>query len=158
MCGVLRRGLGNNSRVGRLGGLASRVNGLLAGLECRPPVLQEQIAAARSAGLPPAFTPGDNLEFDRVCVYRPDGTLLIKVSPPLLPARQPFPLPCLPCMLQSPSLSGEAMGAAGLRAEGQAAGKRGGEEARRREGEEARKRGSEEARLTKRAAAGVSRT
>jgi len=89
---VLRRGTGN-SRVGRLGGLASRVNGLLAGLECRPPVLDEQIAAARSAGLPPVFKAGDNLEFDRVCVYRPDGTLLIKVSPPARPTSSRPPLP-----------------------------------------------------------------
>jgi len=65
------------NRVGRLGGLASRVKGLMTGLEDRPPVLAEEISAAVARGAPPVFQTGEDLEFAGVSVFRPDGTLLI---------------------------------------------------------------------------------
>ena len=48
------------------------------GLQERPPVLENEIKAAHDSDTPPVFKTGENLEFENVCVYRPDGTLLIK--------------------------------------------------------------------------------
>jgi len=48
------------------------------GLQERPPVLENEIKAAHDLDTPPVFKTGENLEFENVCVYRPDGTLLIK--------------------------------------------------------------------------------
>lgn len=66
------------NRIGRLSGLASRLGKLVSGLEARPPVLQEQIRAAKKGEHPPAFKKGKELKFEHVSVYRPDGTLLVK--------------------------------------------------------------------------------
>eukprot|EP00931_Biecheleriopsis_adriatica_P055638 TRINITY_DN32940_c0_g1_i1.p1 TRINITY_DN32940_c0_g1~~TRINITY_DN32940_c0_g1_i1.p1 ORF type:complete len:708 (+),score=115.62 TRINITY_DN32940_c0_g1_i1:77-2125(+) len=66
------------NRIGRLSGFASRVSKLMGGLETRPPVLSEEIATAKKGPYPPAFQKGENLKFEHVSVYRPDGTLLVK--------------------------------------------------------------------------------
>jgi len=66
------------NRVGRLAGFSNRVSKLMAGLEERPPVLVEEIAAASKGSHPPRYKDGDHLEFDGVSVYKPDGTLLVK--------------------------------------------------------------------------------
>eukprot|EP00928_Gymnodinium_smaydae_P022997 TRINITY_DN19146_c0_g1_i1.p1 TRINITY_DN19146_c0_g1~~TRINITY_DN19146_c0_g1_i1.p1 ORF type:complete len:718 (-),score=160.44 TRINITY_DN19146_c0_g1_i1:7-2160(-) len=67
-----------SNRVGRLSGLASRVHRLLCGLERRPPVLEELIAAAKQGPHPPKFKKGKDLRFEHVSVYKPDGTLLVR--------------------------------------------------------------------------------
>ncbi|CAJ1384682.1 unnamed protein product [Effrenium voratum] len=66
------------NRIGRLSGFASRVRQLMHGLEVRPPVLQEEIEVAKQGSHPPVFNSGENLKFDHVSIYRPDGTLLVK--------------------------------------------------------------------------------
>mmetsp|Transcript_37347 Transcript_37347/g.72944 ORF Transcript_37347/g.72944 Transcript_37347/m.72944 type:complete len:685 (+) Transcript_37347:209-2263(+) len=62
------------NRIGRLSGFAGRVSNLMRGLERRPPVLAKEIAAAR---VPAVFKQGEDLRFQNVSVYRPDGTLLV---------------------------------------------------------------------------------
>merc|ERR1712232_958601 len=64
------------NRIGRLSGLATRVTRLMAGLEQRPPVLEAQIEAANAGPFPPTYKESDELKFENVSVYRPDGTLL----------------------------------------------------------------------------------
>ncbi|CAE8676460.1 unnamed protein product [Polarella glacialis] len=66
------------NRIGRLSGFAARVRKLMAGLEVRPPVLQQQIQAAMKGPNPPIYKDGEVLQFDHVSVYKPDGTLLVK--------------------------------------------------------------------------------
>mmetsp|Transcript_67939 Transcript_67939/g.178165 ORF Transcript_67939/g.178165 Transcript_67939/m.178165 type:complete len:698 (+) Transcript_67939:136-2229(+) len=66
------------NRIGKLSGFAARLKKLMAGLEERPPVLENQIASARRGPYPPQYVEGDGMEFDHVSVYRPDGTLLVK--------------------------------------------------------------------------------
>lgn len=65
-------------RVGSLSGLASRVGRLMSDLEVRPPVLQQQVEAAKKGPHPPVIKAGSNLKFEHVSVYKPDGTLLVK--------------------------------------------------------------------------------
>eukprot|EP00927_Polykrikos_kofoidii_P038081 TRINITY_DN32361_c0_g1_i1.p1 TRINITY_DN32361_c0_g1~~TRINITY_DN32361_c0_g1_i1.p1 ORF type:complete len:717 (+),score=83.81 TRINITY_DN32361_c0_g1_i1:192-2342(+) len=67
-----------SNRVGRLSGLASRVVKLMTALEDRPPVLVDQIEAAKKGPYPPRFVRGDILKFEHVSVYKPDGTLLVR--------------------------------------------------------------------------------
>lgn len=67
-----------SNRVGKLSGLASRVDALMNGLEERAPVLELEIEASKRGSNPPIFTKGDNLAFNNVSVYKPDGTLLVK--------------------------------------------------------------------------------
>lgn len=66
------------NRIGRLSGLASRVSGLMHGIETRPPVLKAEIEAAKKGPNPPIYQRGECLSFDHVSVFRPDGTLLVK--------------------------------------------------------------------------------
>jgi ABC-type uncharacterized transport system fused permease/ATPase subunit len=66
------------NRMGRLSGLASRVGRLMAGLETRPAELTELIQRAEKGPYPPRYKVGENLRFEHVSVYKPDGTLLVK--------------------------------------------------------------------------------
>jgi ABC-type uncharacterized transport system fused permease/ATPase subunit len=69
------------NRVGKLSGLASRVHRLMQGLEARAPVLQDEIDAANRGEndqIAPSFQVGENLKFDAVSVFKPDGTLLAR--------------------------------------------------------------------------------
>jgi len=67
-------------RVGKLSGLTARVDDLLKGIEHREPILQDRLKENTEAGNAPHFSTGDGvLEFERVCVYKPDGTLLVRV-------------------------------------------------------------------------------
>lgn len=66
------------NRIGRLSGFATRVRELMVGLQVRPPVLAEEIDAAKQGAHPPVFQKGEHLQFEHVSVYRPDGTLLVK--------------------------------------------------------------------------------
>jgi ABC-type uncharacterized transport system fused permease/ATPase subunit len=65
------------NRIGRLSGFASRVSALMGGLQERPPVLQREIEVARAGQNRPTFLHGEDLKFEKVSVYRPDGTLLV---------------------------------------------------------------------------------
>eukprot|EP00401_Gymnodinium_catenatum_P073223 CAMPEP_0117510696 /NCGR_PEP_ID=MMETSP0784-20121206/28122_1 /TAXON_ID=39447 /ORGANISM="" /LENGTH=586 /DNA_ID=CAMNT_0005306339 /DNA_START=390 /DNA_END=2150 /DNA_ORIENTATION=- len=67
-----------SNRIGRLSGFATRVSRLMAGLDIRPPVLADKIAAAKMGPHPPTYAEGKDLKFEHVSVYRPDGTLLVK--------------------------------------------------------------------------------
>mmetsp|Transcript_28071 Transcript_28071/g.91023 ORF Transcript_28071/g.91023 Transcript_28071/m.91023 type:complete len:656 (-) Transcript_28071:213-2180(-) len=66
------------NRIGRLSGLASRVDHLMCGLETRNPVLEKEIQTAKQGAFPPTFKHGEDLKFENVSVFRPDGTLLVK--------------------------------------------------------------------------------
>mmetsp|Transcript_67432 Transcript_67432/g.140900 ORF Transcript_67432/g.140900 Transcript_67432/m.140900 type:complete len:735 (-) Transcript_67432:260-2464(-) len=66
------------NRMGRLSGLASRVQRLMAGIEERPPELKSLIDAAKEGPWPPTYKYGSHLKFEHVSVYKPDGTLLVK--------------------------------------------------------------------------------
>ena len=66
------------NRVGKLSGLAARVNALMSGLEERAPVLEKERLFAERGTNPPRFLSGNNLDFKDVSVYKPDGTLLVK--------------------------------------------------------------------------------
>jgi len=66
------------NRIGKLSGFAVRVNTLMHKLEFYPPVLQDEIEAANAGPNPPTFKRGDDLTFDKVSIYKPDGTLLCK--------------------------------------------------------------------------------
>mmetsp|Transcript_86988 Transcript_86988/g.153813 ORF Transcript_86988/g.153813 Transcript_86988/m.153813 type:complete len:692 (-) Transcript_86988:17-2092(-) len=66
------------NRVGRLSGFAMRVKKLMAGFEKHPPVLTDEIEAAKRGLYPPTYEQGENLKFEHVSVYKPDGTLLVK--------------------------------------------------------------------------------
>jgi len=65
------------NRIGRLSGFSSRVWQLMCGLQMRPPVLHKEIDAASKGNNPPVFKEGEDLKFENVSVYRPDGTLLV---------------------------------------------------------------------------------
>jgi len=65
------------NRIGRLSGFASRVSALMQGLEERPPVLEKEIQVATKSLSTPIFKRGEDLKFEEVSVYRPDGTLLV---------------------------------------------------------------------------------
>mmetsp|Transcript_7314 Transcript_7314/g.17695 ORF Transcript_7314/g.17695 Transcript_7314/m.17695 type:complete len:688 (+) Transcript_7314:46-2109(+) len=65
------------NRIGRLSGFASRVSNLMKGLENRPPVLEKEISAAVAKGVGAKFIQGEDLRFQKVSIYRPDGTLLV---------------------------------------------------------------------------------
>lgn len=66
------------NRIGRLSGFASRVSALMRGLDKRPPVLlKETEQAMKSEATRPLFKKGEDLRFEHVSVYRPDGTLLV---------------------------------------------------------------------------------
>jgi len=67
-----------SNRIGRLSGLAARVDKLMAGLERRPPELADKIAAAKRGPHPPQFKRGEVLKFEHVSVYKPGGMLLVK--------------------------------------------------------------------------------
>jgi len=78
VCGSIQDMFELSNRVGRLGGLAQRVRLLMTSLETRAPILQSEIQRAMTSSNPPKFETGDTLQFDRVSVYKPDGTLLVK--------------------------------------------------------------------------------
>jgi ABC-type uncharacterized transport system fused permease/ATPase subunit len=50
----------------------------MSGLKCRPPVLQDKIRATSQGQYPPTYKTGEDLRFEHVSVYKPDGTLLVK--------------------------------------------------------------------------------
>lgn len=66
------------NRMGRLSGLACRVSRLMCGLNSRPEELEAVIKVARKGHNPPTYKQGDCLKFERVSVYKPDGTLLVQ--------------------------------------------------------------------------------
>eukprot|EP01062_Namystynia_karyoxenos_P070226 TRINITY_DN65610_c0_g1_i1.p1 TRINITY_DN65610_c0_g1~~TRINITY_DN65610_c0_g1_i1.p1 ORF type:complete len:668 (+),score=280.39 TRINITY_DN65610_c0_g1_i1:93-2096(+) len=66
------------NRIGKLSGLATRVDRLMHGLKVRQPVLAPEIAAAKQGPHPPTFKRGCDLRFEHVSVYKPDGTLLVR--------------------------------------------------------------------------------
>lgn len=66
------------NRVGKLSGLATRVKGLMVGVENRNPILVTEIEKAKKGPHPPKFVKGENLKFEHVSIYKPDGTLLVR--------------------------------------------------------------------------------
>mmetsp|Transcript_29814 Transcript_29814/g.68686 ORF Transcript_29814/g.68686 Transcript_29814/m.68686 type:complete len:702 (+) Transcript_29814:136-2241(+) len=66
------------NRIGRLSGFATRIVALMDGLQVRPPVLGDEIAAAKQGPHPPTYRKGSLLQFDHVSIYKPDGMLLVK--------------------------------------------------------------------------------
>lgn len=62
-------------RVGKLAGLTSRVDGLLAGIQKRAPILTRQIESHRP-DRPATFVHGDKIAFEHVCIFKPDGVEL----------------------------------------------------------------------------------
>jgi ATP-binding cassette subfamily D (ALD) protein 3 len=65
-------------KVGNLSGLTMRVHDLLVKLQTSEKVFDEFIALCPAPDSPPKFIESDELKFENVSVYRPDGTLLAK--------------------------------------------------------------------------------
>nr|AND95787.1 ATP-binding cassette subfamily D member 3 [Prorocentrum minimum] len=67
-----------SNRIGRLSGFAFRLRALMSGLSKRPPVLHKEIKQASRGAFPPRFQHGENLRFQHVTIYKPDGTVLVR--------------------------------------------------------------------------------